>query len=90
MKKKIIIKVFGDVQGVFFRTFVKEKASELGLVGWVRNAKDRMVELLAEGEEENLKKMIDYCKEGPKFAKVDRTEVKWEEAVGEFQEFMIR
>lgn len=90
MKKRIIVKVFGEVQGVFFRVGVREKAEELRLVGWVRNVADGTVEILAEGEEGNLKKLISYCKEGPRFAKVERVEVEWEEASGEFGEFMIR
>jgi len=90
MIKQIILKVYGIVQGVFFRTFVKAKADELRLVGWVKNAADGSVEVLAEGDEENLKKLIGYCKEGPKFAKVNRVEINWAEATGEFGEFMIK
>jgi len=45
---------------------------------------------VAEGEEEKLKKFIEYCKEGPKFANVENLDVKWEEAKGEFEKFEIR
>jgi len=90
MLKGIIIKIYGQVQGVFFRAFVKERAGELDLVGWVYNMPVGTVEIIAEGEEENLKKLIEYCKEGPKFAKVDRVEVKWMEAGGKFEAFEIK
>ena len=29
--------IYGDVQGVWFRRFTKQKADELGIVGWVKN-----------------------------------------------------
>ena len=90
MKKGLVLKIYGEVQGVFFRAFVKERADELGLLGWVQNAADRTVQILAEGEEENLKKLISYCKEGPRFAKINNVEIKWAEASGEFGGFMIR
>jgi len=89
MLKAINVIIHGNIQGVFFRAFVKEKADDLRLVGWVQNTSDGTVEILAQGREENLKKLIGYCKEGPRFAKIDRVEIKWEEASGEFDKFMI-
>lgn len=90
MKKQVIIKVLGMVQGVFFRAFVEEKAKELGLVGWVRNEEKGTVKIVAEGQEEPLKKLIDYCQQGSRFAKVDKVEVEWLQATGEFSDFEIR
>lgn len=90
MPKRLFLKIYGQVQGVGFRANIYYLARELGLVGWVRNASDSSVEILAEGEEEKLKRMIGYCKEGPRFAKIDEVEIKWAEASGEFGEFVIR
>lgn len=90
MFKRILVTVFGQVQGVFFRANVLKKASQLGLVGWVANEGDGTVKILAEGEEEKLNKLIEYCQSGPTFAKVHKVEVKWDRATGEFKEFMIR
>ena len=90
MKKRVVVKIFGEVQGIFFRAQTKEEADKLGLVGWVRNEADGTVMVVAEGEEKNLEKLIEYCKIGPKFAKVNKVEVKWGEANGEFKEFVIR
>jgi len=90
MKKRVIIKVHGTVQGVFFRVSVFGKARELLLTGWVRNERDGLVKVVAEGEEEKLKRLVQYCQSGPEFANVQRIEVEWEEANGEFNEFMIR
>lgn len=47
--------VSGLVQGVWFRKFVTDTANHLGINGWVRNAEDGTVEVLAAGSPENLK-----------------------------------
>lgn len=44
------MKIFGRVQGVFFRDFVQRKAKELNLSGWVENEPDGTVQIVAEGE----------------------------------------
>ena len=88
-KGGIEVKVVGQVQGVFFRQGVKEVAEELGLTGWVRNEKDGAVKIIAEGEEENLHKLIEWCKEGTEWAKVERVEIEWREGKREFGEFSI-
>ena len=68
------IRVFGKVHGVFYRASAKEKAGELGVYGWVKNESDGSVSILAEGEEVLVKRMLDWCKEGPSYSRVDRVE----------------
>ena len=48
----------GEVQGVGFRATARRFAQSLGLVGYVRNLPDGSVELLAQGEEGDLKKLL--------------------------------
>ena len=79
MKKQALLKITGHVQGVFYRDLSQEKAQELGLSGWVCNTSDDSVELLAQGDEEQIKKLIDWCWEGPPSAKVDNIDVQWKE-----------
>lgn len=57
--KRIFFKVHGFVQGVGYRAFVKEIADKYNIKGFVRNAFDGGVEVLAEGNEENIKKFMD-------------------------------
>lgn len=57
--------VSGDVQGVGYRSFIKEKALELGITGWVKNLPDGRVEAAFQGENEQIQKMIVFCKSGP-------------------------
>lgn len=82
--------VSGKVQGVFFRSGLKKIAESLGLLGWVRNLEDGRVEIFAEGEKENLEKMIAWANRGPFFARVEKVEVEWSGYRGEFQKFEIR
>ncbi len=65
------IRVFGKVQGVFYRASTKTMADDLKLVGWVRNEPDGTVMLEVQGEAEKVKKMIQWCKEGPTYSRVD-------------------
>ncbi len=88
MKRSVRVFISGTVQGVFFRSFVKENADRLGIKGYVRNLPDGRVEAWLEGNSEAVEKMIDLCKQGPKFAKVDKVETKEEHFQG-FQEFKI-
>jgi len=72
--QRLTIKIYGMVQGTFFRAGAKKKADELGLVGWIKNVSDGTVEALVEGEEEKVKEFMEWCKTGPEMAKVDRVE----------------
>ena len=82
-------RVEGRVQGVYFRSFVKDKAISLGLTGYVRNAIDGTVEVRAEGDKERLVELIAYLKIGPPPARVERVEVSWSEYSGNFSKFRI-
>ena len=88
--KRVHVFVSGRVQGVFFRAETQNKAISLNLTGWVRNVPDGRVEAVFEGEEDNINKMIDWCKEGPSFASVINVEVVEEPYTKEFENFRIR
>ena len=68
--------LFGRVQGVGFRYFVESIASKYDISGYVRNTFDRKVEIVCQGEEEDLKQFIDDIKKGPAFSVV--TDIKIE------------
>jgi len=87
---RLSLKIFGQVQGVNFRYFVYNQAIKLNIVGWVKNAADGIVEAVLEGKEEDLKKMLESCYQGPSYAKVDKIEEQWSEGIGEFKEFKIK
>lgn len=87
--ERVKIKVKGKVQGVFFRAHTQEKASRLGLTGWVRNTEDGGVETIAEGGRKALEDLVSWCREGPPAAVVKSVDVEWLKASGEFKGFMI-
>lgn len=62
--------VRGHVQGVGFRWFVRQRARELGLRGWVRNRSDGTVEVEAEGERSALERLRGSLAAGPPGAQV--------------------
>ncbi len=64
MKKALTIRVYGRVQGVFFRLAAQEKAIQLGLAGVARNEPDGSVLIEAEGEEAALTSFTDWCRGG--------------------------
>lgn len=87
--KQIHIRVYGRVQGVFFRASAQREARRLGLTGWVRNRKDQTVELVAEGEETGIKDLIAWAQAGPSAARVDKVDIRWRSFAGEFFDFRI-
>jgi acylphosphatase len=82
--------VEGRVQGVFFRSETQYEARRLGVTGWICNLPDDRVEAIFEGEEESVKKLVEFCKRGPSGAKVTGVNVTWKDFSGEFQDFRVR
>ncbi len=88
MKKSLRIYISGTVQGVFFRSFIKENAEKLNLKGFVRNLEDGRVEIFIEGNLDEVQKMLELCKQGPKHAQIKNLEIK-EESFQGFKTFKI-
>jgi len=85
------VKVYGLVQGVFFRDFTSRQAKGLGLTGYVRNLPGgRIVAVQAEGERKKLEELIDYLKIGPPGAKVERADISWSQYTGNYSHFGVR
>jgi len=90
MKVRARVFVSGRVQGVFFRSETRREARKRGVKGWIRNMPDGRVEAVFEGEEDNVKEVIRFCKRGPPGARVTGVDVVWESYTGEFRDFEIR
>jgi acylphosphatase len=82
--------VRGRVHGVFFRAFVESRAEELKLTGYVRNRPDGTVEVRAEGERQNLEKLVENLNAGPPAARVEEVIAEWAEYSGEFPSFRAK
>ncbi len=89
MKVRAHVWFSGRVQGVFFRANTEKKANELGVNGWVRNLPDGRVEAIFEGEESQVKALIEWCRTSQPYARVTDVEIRWEEPQGE-RAFRIR
>ena len=74
--------VHGFVQGVFFRDSVRRRAATAGVSGWVRNNRDGTVEAVFEGNDLAVERLVEFCRDGPRGARVDRVEIEIEEPDG--------
>lgn len=82
---------WGRVQGVSFRYFVRVKARQLGLTGYVRNLPSgRGVEVVAEGEKRALEELLMAISQGPPEAVVDQVEVEWSDYSAGYPSFRVQ
>ena len=68
--KAIQARVTGRVQGVAFRWYTEEQARSLGVTGWVRNEPDGSVLVHAEGDDDAVDALVEWCRHGPPSARV--------------------
>lgn len=71
-RRTLQLTIIGRVQGVGFRFFVRQKALELNLGGWVRNKMDGSVEVEVEGHPDAINTFIDLLKLGNGYSRIDR------------------
>jgi acylphosphatase len=74
MKRSRVI-VRGRVQGVFFRDTLRRRARAAAVAGWARNRADGSVEAVFEGEDDAVRRLVDFCRLGPPEAHVSDVEV---------------
>ena len=89
MKQAHII-VTGKVHGVFFRATTRDKARQLGLKGFVRNLVTGDVEVVAQGEQQDLYKLLEFCRQGPPGAEVEGIDIEYKDVKENFNGFDIR
>ena len=90
VKTRVHLYISGRVQGVFFRDSAQQTAQSSGVTGFVKNLRDSRVELIAEGEDEAIKKLVQWCHSGPPAASVESVEMRYEPYSGEFPVFEVR
>ena len=64
-RKAVRARISGRVQGVWYRGWTMERATALGLSGWVRNRADGTVEALFAGPADAVDAILAACREGP-------------------------
>jgi acylphosphatase len=88
-KIRVHLIIEGRVQGVWFRDSTRREATALGVYGWVKNRRDGTVEVLAEGPEDRVRKLVSWCHDGPPGARVSRVNESYEEWQGRSKSFEI-
>ena len=89
MLKRIHVFYSGMVQGVGFRFTAEDLARKFSITGWVKNLRDRRVELVAEAEEVALNNFLSGIEQYFR-SYIKNIDVSWQEATGEFSDFGIR
>jgi acylphosphatase len=87
IRRRVVVR--GHVQGVFFRDSARQRAAARGVAGWIRNNADGTVEAVFEGPLEAVERLVDYCREGPRGARVTAVDVSEEEPEG-LSSFAVR
>ena len=88
--QRLHARVIGRVQGVGFRYFVMGAAGDLAVTGWVRNRREGYVEVAAEGNKEDLDKLLLILQRGSRSSLVTEVKENWQDYTGEFQGFSVR
>jgi acylphosphatase len=88
-KARAHVWIEGRVQGVAFRWETQQAAARQGINGWVRNLSDGRVEAVFEGERPAVIQVLDWCRQGPRAARVDSVDIHWENFTGQFPDFAI-
>ena len=81
--------ISGQVQGVNFRAACQRMAWQRGVTGWVRNRDDGRVEAVFEGPAEDVRRLLDWARHGPRLALVADVAVRAEPPEG-LDSFVIR
>ncbi len=81
--------VTGQVQGVYYRASTRERATEVGVDGWVKNLEDGRVEAVFEGAESDVETVIEWCHTGSQRARVEDVEFEYGDPEG-LEGFEIR
>jgi len=87
--RRVVILAGGEVQGVGYREYIKKETFRKNITGFVQNLKTGDVEILAEGEEENLTVFLDAINVSEYPIDVRDFRVTWLDASGEYKRFTI-
>ncbi|MCK9571717.1 MAG: acylphosphatase [Candidatus Omnitrophica bacterium] len=88
MRKQAHLYYSGKVQGIGFRFTARKIADTLNVSGWVKNSPDGRVEILAEGEEPDLKNFLSQIHRllG---SYITEESAQWSQPSGDFTDFQV-
>lgn len=85
---KIIVS--GKVQGVYFRASALKKADELKIKGFVQNLSNGSVEIIAQGKDDDIEKLIEWAHIGPARAEVNDVEITPIKHTTKYKDFTVK
>lgn len=89
MKKAVRLYLTGLLTSMFFKQFVKQQAEQYQIKGFMRKrADDGRIEIFIQGEAAGVDAMLAACKQGPKYAKIYKTEElpeRWQDDLKDFK-----
>ncbi len=89
MPARLHVYFSGHVQGVGFRYTVRTLSLEFDVTGWVKNLGDGRVEMLTEGERNELEAFQAAIPDAGLRRFIRDTQADWSEGTGEFRGFEI-
>src|SRR3989344_5751711 len=89
MKRTVKIEIFGRVQGINFRSMVKNFCDEKKIKGFVKNSDDGNVLIIAQALENLLDKLIEWVKQSPGFSKVENLKITTIKSEKNYKDFKI-
>ena len=89
MPDRLHVYFSGHVQGVGFRYSVKQLSLEFDVTGWVKNLPDGRVELVTEGERNELETFQAAIPDAGLRRFIRDSQSHWSEGTGEFRGFEI-
>jgi len=89
MEEKVRVLVYGKVQGIGYRSFVRKYAKMLGLKGYVRNLPENKVEAVFCGDKKDIERMIEIMKKNHPLAEVKDIKVEKIDIETNFSDFHI-
>lgn len=87
--EELKVEIYGRVQGVMFREYVKQTADSMGLKGYVLNRDDGSVFVIVQGQRKYLKKFLDKVQKGSSLSKVEGVSYFWKKPENNYDNFLI-
>lgn len=88
--KQVRTIVSGRVQGVWYRARTRDKAIGLGVTGFVRNLPDGTVEIVAQGDENQVDALMEWARQGSPMAEVSGLQIRETPDDEKFSTFEVR
>ncbi len=87
--ERAVVYYNGHVQGVGFRYTCRALALEFSVTGYIKNLDDGRVELVAEGEREEIEKFLEAIRQSDLKPFIRNCTVDWQPASTQWKDFYI-